>query len=134
VKQRYQFLLFFLLTMLSGNVMAAKWVRVATGGNNVYVAYVEVDTIRRVGSMVRMWGMDDFNSPRVNMGYRYKSSKGLAEYDCLNQQSRIINWALFSGNMGTGEVAGYGNTPDNWSPVQPDSVEDILWKIACAKK
>jgi hypothetical protein len=40
----------------------------------------------------------------------------------------------FSRNMGTGLAANGDVDKDNWLPVEPVSIDQALWEVACGKK
>lgn len=59
-----------------------------------------------------------------------------SEYDCLEEQARILALTVFAGNMGQGGVV--PSIPfkkkREWEPVAPASMSQSLWKVACGKQ
>jgi len=126
-------ILMMLLTIVSSSAMA-EWVKVGT--TNKYTFYADPDTIRKKGNIVKMWILFDFNSTHegATAGHKYLSSKSQDEFDCKEEQRKLLYFSRHSKNMGGGDVAYTCNEPEmNWSPVAPDSVGKDLWKFACGK-
>lgn len=127
-----------LMVMLAvvSNSATAKWVEVA--GNDRYTSYADPATIRKVGNKVKMWDLNDFKTrqawkPGEGTG-PYMSSKSLFEYDCKEEQMRMLSLSRHAENMSGGEVVASTDDPSNWSAVSPGSVGESLWKFACGKK
>jgi hypothetical protein len=128
--------LLLLTLLLSSATASAEWVAIGSsdslGGSTIYV---DPDTIRRHGNLVKIWQLTDLKSLQTNARYSYLSHKGQFEFECLEEQSRLLAFTIFSGNMGSGTVVDRGSTPnDEWVPVAPGSIARILWKRACSKQ
>lgn len=123
-------LIILLLILASANAWAG-WQRL--GENSAETAYVDAAQ-KRDHNRVRMWGLFDLKTPRAFGDMTYSSMKIQREYHCKDKQSRIISMAAFAGNMGSGDMIYSTNTPEKWAAIQPDSVEEALWYIACDKK
>ena len=91
--------------------------------------YVDPDTIRRNGGLVRMWHL----SERKTME-GYGSIKTQREYDCAEARHRLLAASIFSGHMGQGELLEHNIQEGQWIPVAPESNGQDLWNIACGKK
>lgn len=129
-----------LITFLvqSGSPAYAEWVEVTyseeKGG---YILYVDQDTIRRKGNLVKMWSLWDFKTVQRDDGNAvnpYLSMTQQREYDCAEDRTRSHVIQHRSGNMGTGNVVWTNTGEERWVPVFPGSTGQTLWKIACAKK
>ena len=66
--------------------------------------------------------------------YSYLSSKTQWEFDCKEEKLRILALTWFSGQMGSGKVVFSGSETGKGEPIQPGSIAESLWKIACGKK
>ena len=65
---------------------------------------------------------------------QYWSQQVQEEFDCKEEQSRLLHFINFSGNMGIGRVIDNWSTRDkHWSPVSPESFGEARWKFACGK-
>jgi surface-adhesin protein E len=126
-------LLLIILLVLSSGPAYAEWVSLGESGSGTTV-YVAPDTIRRKGDLVKMWVLYDFKSVQTVAGTSHLSSKVQDEFDCAEELSRTLALTEFSGNMGTGKVVFSHAGIREWQPVEPDSVEKVLWKVACGKE
>jgi hypothetical protein len=125
-------LLLITLLLLSSGPAYAEWVSVGT--DDKLTLYVDPDTIRRKGDLVKMWSLLDYKTIQTSSGGSYLSTKQQSEYDCTDERERLIVFAAFSGSMGSGKVVFLNQTEDKWVPVAPDSSGQAMWKFACAKK
>lgn len=109
------FLSVIILLLLSSGPAYAEWVLYGTTNEGMHTIYVDPDTIRRKGDLVKMWVLTDFTTAVTVEG------KGIAS-------------TFFSGHMGSRTV-NYSNVDEGkWASVAPDSVAQGLWKLACGKK
>ena len=128
-----QILSLMLLTGASGGAIA-DWIKVAeleTGS-----IYADPDSIRRDGDLVKMGTLYDLKVPissKTN-GKRYVSQKLQGEYDCREEQWRILYFSWHSRNMGGGEMVEYLADAYKWEPVPAGSGVEILRHFACGKK
>lgn len=67
-------------------------------------AYVDRDTSRRKGDLVKMWHLDDFKTVQAVEDNSYLSIKTQQEYDCAEDRFRALAFTWFSDNMGLGTV------------------------------
>ena len=128
-----------LFTMLVGLLLLtepvyAEWVEVASS-NDGFMAYIYPDTVRVDGSLVRIWTMYDFREPRQDRlsSRKYLSTKMQEEFDCNEAQSRILGFTDYEENMGKGKIVGTHAGSYSWSPIAPDTMGEVMWKVACAK-
>jgi len=121
------------LLVLSSGPASAEWVR-ALNNQTDPTLYVDSDTIRRNGTVVKWWELLDYKTVQTVAGISFLSMKLLREYDCAGEQIRVLAMADFSGNMATGTVVFTDFTQSNWVPVQPESKGQALWKAACGKE
>ena len=132
------------LQFLSSLPAYAEWVAVEKDylAPGLQTVYVDPDTIRREGSLVTMWQLIDFKWMQGNAGmgplgfgpHRFLSTKTHKEFDCAEKRLRLLAFTEFSRRMGTGIAAnGYVDT-GNWLPVEPESINQALWEVACGKE
>ncbi len=124
--------IFALLLTFSSSAWAG-WVVI--GGNDNFISYADPNTIRKNGSMVKMWILYDHVNAEVDesSGKTYFSSKIQTEYDCQGERIRILAFSQHSGKMGGGNVIYTRSDPLQWGPVAPDSINKSMWKFACGK-
>jgi hypothetical protein len=96
--------------------------------------YTDRTTIRRNGNFVKMWELRDYKAVQKSNFGSFLSAKVQQEYDCREEKSRLLAFTWFSEQMGNGTVVYSDNDPYKWSPIQPESMNEALWKIACGKK
>jgi hypothetical protein len=122
------------LLLLSSGPAYAEWVSLGKSDAGMTI-YVDPDTIRRKGDMVKMWYLFDSKTIEQSVaGRSYLSTKNQSEFDCAEERYRFLAWIYFSGNMGSGEVIFNSFDEGKWMPVAPGSVTQSLWKVACGKK
>ena len=122
------FLLITLLVLSSGPSYA-EWVFVSGDDDAGMTVYVDPDTIRRNGDLVKMWYLSDRKTIEG-----YGSIKTQREYDCAEARHRLLAASIFSGHMGQGQVLDDNLKEGQWVPVAPESSGHALWKLACGKK
>jgi hypothetical protein len=99
--------------------------------------FCDKTTIRKNGVISRMWDLMEHSIVQTHTGLTYMSAKSLQAYNCREETSTIISIILYSGSMGKGNVVytyTWQESEWKWSPVAPDSIYEVLWKIACGKK
>ncbi|MEQ1847608.1 MAG: surface-adhesin E family protein [Nitrospira sp.] len=123
------------LLVLSSSSAYAEWVSVSSSESlGGYTAYLDPDTIRRKGHLVKEWELYDFKTIQTLAGKSHLSLKMQHEYDCTKERSRELSYTLFSGSMGKGNVVSTDSHESNWNPLEPESIAQDLWKLACGKK
>ena len=126
-------LLLGLMLAMTAGAASAEWTR--AGDSESHILYVDIATIRRNGNLVKMWDLADFMTvKKAADGQSFLSSKAQQEYDCKEEKSRTLAFTWLSGQMGNGKVVYANSDPRKWSPIQPGSVRETQWKIACGKK
>jgi hypothetical protein len=121
------------LLLLNSGPAYAEWVEIAATDYGMTV-YIDPDTIRHEGNLVRMWELFDHKTTQTIGVGLFMSLKDQREYDCTKERFRVVTFTQFSGNMGSGKL-GYSNSDETkWIPVAPQSLIHTLWKFACSKK
>jgi len=66
--------------------------------------------------------------------HRFFSTKTHKQFDCAEKRLRLLAFTEFSQHMGSGiSDAGYVDK-DHWLPVEPESINQALWEMACGKE
>ncbi len=126
-------LLLITLLLLSSSPAYAEWEGLADIDSEANV-YVDPDTIRRKGDLVKMWHLLDNKIPPKKAPEPYLSMKGQSQYDCAEERTRKLFEMYFSGNMGRGEQLFTNSDETRWEPIVPGSIGQVMWKVACGKK
>ena len=120
------------LLVLSSVPAYAEWVAIgyseSLGG---YTVYVDPDTIRRKGDLVKVWVLTDYAARHTVAGSSFLSSKAQNEFDCTEERQHELAVTWFSGNMGNGNGVWNNSDETTWRPVAPGSVGQGVWKFAC---
>jgi hypothetical protein len=126
------------LLLLSNAPASAEWVAVEKEylSPGLQTVYIDPDTMRREGNLVTMWQLIDFRWMQGNPRgpTRFLSTKTHKQFDCAEKRVRFLAFTDFSRSMGTGIAANGYVDKDNWLPVQPESISQALWEVACGKE
>jgi hypothetical protein len=130
-------LLLITLLALSGKPVYAEWVSVDGRFEErptPYAVYVDPDTIRRNGDLVKLWVLTDFKTIQTEPTPPHLSVTSQREFQCNEERVRLLALTAFSGHMGTGNaVYSYSDSQDQGIEIEQDSVAHRLWKFACGK-
>ena len=125
-----------LMWLVTATAACAEWT--GAGATFKSILYVDLATIRRNGNFVKMWELGDCKAEQTSRSRAresYLSEKSQSEYDCDEERVRLLGFSWFDGKMGSGNVVYTdSDTGDKWRPVQPGSIGEALWKIACGKQ
>jgi len=126
-------ILLTLIPALIANTLMADWTLVDKSADGSAAIYTDFDATQKTEDKVKMWSLGDFKTAKEFSDIQFLSSKYHKEYDCEQEQARMLAFTLFSSNMGEGQVVYSNSEPDEWEPVAPESVAKTLWEIACGK-
>jgi hypothetical protein len=125
------------LLFLSSGPAYAEWVAVEKDYllPGLQTVYVDPDTISRERNLVTMWQLIDFKWMQGGRNpTRFLSTKTHKQFDCAEKCIRLLAFTVFSRHMATGIAAnGYVDT-GNWLPVEPESINQALWEMACGNE
>ncbi len=126
----------FLITLLllSSSPVYAEWVKVSDSDEAGKTVYVDPATIRRTSNLVKMWQFYDYTTVQTVGGVRFLTAEEQWEFDCVEERSRVVALKQFSGNMGSGTMVFTNSQVGKWVPVEPGSIGQTVWKVACGKK
>ena len=124
-------LLVVLLLVMSANSYA-EWTPFS--GNDEFTDYIDRTTIRRNGNFVKIWSLTDYKTVQNYPGNSSLSGKTQSEYDCKEERKRTLAFSWFSGQMGNGTLVYSNSDTGKWSPIQPGSIGEATWEVACGKR
>ena len=121
-----------LLTLLASLVLSgsawAEWVKIDS--SNVSDFYIDPETIRKDGSLRRIWLIQ-------NLKQRNKdgelSEQTRVEYDCKQERFRLLSLSTHSGPMASGTNLFRTGEEATWTDIPPNTVVEVVLKIVCAK-
>jgi len=93
--------------------------------------YADLSTKRRTGNVVRMWEVTDLAKPDVIKGKASYSDRAYTQNDCAERSRQILQIALFSGKMASGDLVASENQPSDKNFVAPGTVGETILNFAC---
>jgi hypothetical protein len=121
-------ILIVLLTVVSSSAVA-EWT--VFGHNDEFIGYVDSASISRAGNLVRVSSLIDYKTVKTESGKAYVSVKAQHEFDCTEGQVRKLFLSEHSETMGNGEIVSYSYKAGTFEPIQPFSILEALWVVAC---
>ena len=125
-----------LLLMVSTNLFA-EWTRFIGSADGSMTVYGDRETIKKKGSNVKMWSVNDFKTVQLLpvSNTKFLSTVARQEYDCEEETKRILDGYWYSGNMKQGEIVhSFTNIKEEAESIIPKSILESSFKIACDKK
>lgn len=122
------------LTVLSGGVLA-EWIEIQKFEDGMRV-FVDKTTARRNGDTAQVLHLVRWAEPQVDEGLPpYLSTVVRTTYDCVAKREKYMASTSYAGPMGGGaKVIADEDEAEIWYSISEASMEDKLWKIACAAK
>jgi len=113
--------------LLAAAPLRAEWLKV--GETDMAVHYIDTATIRRDGTLARVWTVQDMKEAGAE-GVR--SIRALEEYDCAQARFRYLSLTAHSAPMAGGLVIAAHDLDDTWSARLPGAGPTAIEKIVCA--
>lgn len=113
----------------------AEWTKISESDDKGgYTAYADLTSIHKSNDKVKMWVFFDYISEQKISGSTFLSEKIRREYDCSGKHMRTLAYSLFSWNMEKGQIVRKYSQPQKWGPIQPESMDETEWKVACTEQ
>lgn len=93
--------------------------------------FVDLETVRRTGSVVRVAELMDFQRWLPFSGVHVLSIRWVNDYDCVNRQTRVVSYEAFGEPMGRGVFKIAGAESVDWAPVPAGSLASNVWELLC---
>lgn len=108
----------------------------------LYTVYVDPDFIGLGGSGVVLRQLMDDLRMQGNVGFggfgagphRFFSTVTRKELDCADKRVRLLAFTEFSHHMGSGQPAEGSVDQGQWLSIEPASINEGLWKMACSQR
>lgn len=101
----------------------------------LWTIYIDPGSVRREGNLVTVWQLVDFKTMQGGRSpTRFLSAKTHKQFDCAEKRFRLLAFTEFTDGMGTGIPDDGYVDKDNWLPVEPESISQALWEVACGKE
>lgn len=106
----------------------AEWTRVGENDEGIY--YIDYETIRKDGSLRKVWLVQDLKQRDENgeMSRRLRM-----EYDCNGERWRAASYSGHSQSMASGDTVKSASSTTSWSDIPPQSGNETILKIVCTK-
>jgi hypothetical protein len=114
--------------------VSAEWVLVSGEHNTGLMVYVDPNTIRREGNLVKMSSLIDYKTIQSIEGNAVLSIERQNEYDCNEERTRMLASTWFSDNMKRGQVVHSDSDEDEWKPAAPGSIAQAMLNVACRRE
>ena len=112
----------------------AEWTKIGESEDEGgYTVYADLTTVQKAGGRVRMWVLYDYSTEQKASGTNFLSKKIRRNYNCKEAGIRTLAFSLYSWNMEKGDLLRAYNQPQRWERVQPDSMDEIEWTVACGE-
>lgn len=122
------------LAALSGPVLA-EWFEIQKFDDGMRV-FVDRASARRSGDTARVTHLVRWGEPQLEPGSPpYLSTVVQTAYDCIAKREKYLASTSYTGAMGNGAIVIADEDEVNgWYSISESSMEDKLWKIACAAR
>ena len=117
--------------MLIASPAMADW-SLTTISNNGDRYYIDLETIRKSGSLIRVWELNNFAEPREFANIQgVSSTRYRAEYDCKNERLRFLTLSAHAELDAKGKVLGQDSKEGNWVEIPPNTTGRENLKVIC---
>ena len=106
------------------------WMK-ATEGADGTVFYIDRDSIKKEGALIRVWELQDL---KAKGPLEEKSRRVLVEYDSKNDRRRVLSFSFHGESMGAGVTLKSDQTPGKWTMVAPNTTAAVVFQVASALK
>ena len=127
-------LLFFICLLVSITPVFAAWVKLFPVKSEGATLYYNNSLMSRSGDIAKMWIMYDYSEPKTISGVTFLSTSSLYEYDCSKNTFRFKTSHYYEGNMTNGKILHTENSSIPWQDINPESVSEAHFRVACKKK
>ena len=122
------------LSLASGTAFA-EWIEIQKFDDGMRV-FVDRSSARRSGEQAQVTHLVRWSEPQLEPDSPpYRSTVVKTAYDCVAKRERYLASTSYAGAMGDGaKVIEDDDEAEAWYSISESSMEDKLWKIACAAR
>ena len=122
------------LSLASGTAFA-EWIEIQKFDDGMRV-FVDRSSARRSGEQAQVTHLVRWSEPQLEPDSPpYRSTVVKTAYDCVAKRERYLASTSYAGTMGDGaKVIEDDDEAEAWYSISEASMEDKLWKIACAAR
>ena len=127
-------ILILALSLASATALA-EWTEIQKFDDGMRV-FVDRASARRSGDHAQVIHLVRWGEPQLDPDTPpYRSTIVRTTYDCVAKREKYLGSTSYAGTMGDGaKVAEDDDEAEAWYSISESSMEDKLWKIACAAK
>ena len=116
---------FFSLVMLIASPAWAGWAHVAQDEDGARFL-IDYQTIRKDGNIVKFWQLVNYQKAGTFGGVDYLSTLSRQEYDCKQEQKRVLTFTAFETWNANGKNIFVSDETGKWTEIPP---ETVVWEI-----
>jgi len=126
-------LILSLVLLMTSRMALAEWVEIERFEDGMRV-FVDLATARRSGDTAQVLHLVRWGEAQIEPGYPpYLSTIVQTSYDCIGKGEKYLASSSYAGTMGNGaKIVSDDNAVQYWYSISASSLEEKLWKIACA--
>lgn len=96
-------------------------------------AYIYIDplSVQREAGRARITWLLDFKYPQSEAGRRFLSQKTVSEFECRQQQERVLSFEWHDGAKGGGNVVHAVSQAEPWARFERASLDALIAREAC---
>lgn len=93
--------------------------------------FVDPSSRQRQDSIATIWSLDSYDEAMENQGRKYLSTVLYSESDCSKNTIRFMEIAVYSNQMGNGNVIYSSDKPEPWGVASSSPRKSAIFKAAC---
>jgi hypothetical protein len=134
MKKSIPLMLMLTLALFCGTAFA-EWIEIQRFDDGMRV-FADPASARRTGQTAQLTHLVRWGEPQLEPGSPpYRSTVVQTSYDCVAKRERYLASTSYAGAMGDGaKVSEDDDEADAWYSISEASMEDKLWKLACAAR
>ena len=122
-------IILILTLIFTSHSAIADWLEI--DHSEIQTTYANPASIGISGGRIKMWLLTNYKKPNKYEGKPFHSVTTQYEFDCNDDQIRIITYSLHRGAMGQAEVIYSDSSVDKWKQIKTGSDDEILWNTVC---
>ena len=122
----------FLLLMLIVSTAWAGWEHVVQDEDGARFL-IDYQTIRKDGNKVKFWQLVNYSIPQTLGEIKYLSTRSRQEYDCKQEQKRVLTVTAFDTWNADGKAVVKEEETGKWQEIPPETVVRVIMEKVCRK-
>lgn len=118
-----------LLIAMTNGTARAEWVEI--DHSDIQTTYADPSSANISGSRATIWLLSSYKAPRKYDDKKFQSVLSQYEYECRDEQFRMLAYSLRFDKTGKGEELHSEAGIDKWKRIIKGSIDETLWKKLC---